>query len=270
MEKTVSQIGETIRHLDLFAGCGGFSKAIELTTTQIITTQFVEIDPDAQKVLKDHYPHIPIHSDVRNYSPSKGEFDLATSGFPCTGSSIAGTRTGLEHEESALFREVLRILWECQPKFSIIEQPLGIVTRGLRAILGGLRMVGYESEYQVVSAQELGAGHKRERLFVISYPYGQFGDIPTSWNEQVGDVVTRQRANSQWLTAKRDRLRTDSGFSFQLVSGSCTPTEHSTDWFTCPTHTPGRIRARKLAGRTVTPAQAAVAIERVLYLNSLL
>ena len=145
-----------------------------------------------------------------------------------------------------------------------------ICDRGLRAILGGLRMVGYESECQVVSAQELGAGHKRERLFIVSYPYGQFGNLPTSWNQQVGDVVTRQRANSQWLTAKRDRLRTDSGFSFQLVSGSCTPTEHTTDWFTCPTHTPGRIRARKLAGRTVTPAQAAIPIERVLYLNSLL
>ena len=132
------------------------------------------------------------------------------------------------------------------------------------------RIIPDTNEYQVVSAQELGAGQKRERLFVISYPYGQFGDIPTSWNEQIGDVVTRQRANSQWLTAKRDRLRTDSGFSFQLVSGSCTPTEHTTDWFTCPTHTPGRIRARKLAGRTVTPAQAAIPIERVLYLNSLL
>jgi hypothetical protein len=81
----------------------------------------VEIDPDAQKVLKDHYHHIPIHPDARNYSPSKGEFDLITSGIPCTGTSTAGTRTGLDHEESALFREVLRILWECKPKFSIID-----------------------------------------------------------------------------------------------------------------------------------------------------
>jgi hypothetical protein len=35
-----------------------------------------------------------------------------------------------------------------------------------------------------------------------------------------------------------------------------------------PTNTPGRIRARYLAGRSVTPVQAAVVLRRVLYLHS--
>ncbi|MEB3191145.1 MAG: DNA cytosine methyltransferase [Snowella sp.] len=260
---------EVLKSLDLFAGCGGFTSAGERTRGKVVTAQFVEIDPDAIAVLEDHWPEIPIHKDAKTFHCQKGEFDLITAGFPCTGTSTAGTRTGLEHPESALFREALRIICECQPKFSIIEQPVGIIDRGLRAILGGLQLAGYQSEVEIISASELGAGHRRERLFIISYPYGQFRHIPRGWNEQIRELVEKQRANSQWLTVKRDRLCPDSGFSFQLVQGT-NKRPLTVDSLTCPTRTPGRIRAKKLAGRTVTPSQAAIAIERVLYLNSLL
>ncbi|WP_081857715.1 DNA cytosine methyltransferase [Synechocystis sp. PCC 6714] len=253
-----------LKHLDLFAGCGGFTLAAEQTGGKIQTTQFVEIDPDCHTVLQYHWPHIPIHADIRDYYPSPGQFDLVTAGFPCTGTSSAGTKTGLHHPESALFREVLRIVAQCHPPFVVIEQPLGVIHRGLRAILGGLRMVGYQSEVEIISAAELGAGHRRERLFVVSYPHGLFGHLPPSWVEQVGAMVQEQRVNSQWLTVKCNRLCPDSGLSFSLVSGlgsqSCI----------VPTGTPGRIKARKLAGRTVTPGQASIAINRILYLHSLI
>ncbi|AIE76099.1 DNA cytosine methyltransferase [Synechocystis sp. PCC 6714] len=253
-----------LRHLDLFAGCGGFTLAAEQTGGKIQTTQFVEIDPDCHTVLQDHWPHIPIHADIRDYHPSPGQFDLVTAGFPCTGTSSAGTKTGLHHPESALFREVLRIVAQCHPPFVVIEQPLGVIHRGLRAIFGGLRMAGYQGEVEIVSAAELGAGHRRERLFVVSYPHCLFGHLLSSWVEQIGAMVQEQRANTQWLTVKRNSLCPDSGLSFPLVSGL------SPQSCTVPTNTPGRIKARKLAGRTVTPGQASIALKRVLYLYSLI
>ncbi|MBE9193806.1 DNA cytosine methyltransferase [Synechocystis sp. LEGE 06083] len=261
-----------LKHLDLFAGCGGFTLAAEQTGGKIQTTQFVEIDPDCHTILQHHWPHIPIHADIRDYYPTPGQFDLVTAGFPCTGTSEAGTKTGLHHPQSALFRQVLRIVAHCHPPFVVIEQPLGVIHRGLRAVLGGLRMVGYQSEVEIISAAELGAGHRRERLFVISYPHGLFGHLPPSWVEQIGAMVEAQRVNCQWLTVKRHGLCPDSGLSFSLVS---TPGPQSC---TVPTGTPGRIKARKLAGRTVTPGQAAcgfsralgIALNRVLYLHSML
>jgi DNA (cytosine-5)-methyltransferase 1 len=254
----------TLKHLDLFAGCGGFTLAAEQTRGKVATTQFVEIDPDCHTVLSHHWPHIPIHADIRDYYPSSGQFDLVTAGFPCTGTSGAGTKTGLHHPESAFFREVLRIIAQCHPQFVVIEQPLGVIHRGLRAILGGLRMVGYQSEIEIISAQELGAGHRRERLFVVSYPHGLFGHLPPGWVEQVGAMVEEQRANCQWLTVKRNRLCPDSGLSFSLVSGL------GPQLCIVPTGTPGRIKARKLAGRTVTPGQASIPLKRILYLHSLI
>lgn len=159
-----------LTHLDLFSGIGGFSYGAEIVGG-IQTTQFVEIDPDAQAVLRSRFPGIPIHSDICDYSPSTGEFDLYTVEFPCTGTSNAGLRTGLNHPESALWFEALRCIADGQPHFVVIENPPGVISRGLRAILRGLRVVGYcWDDPQIVSAAQLGAPQERKRLFVITYP----------------------------------------------------------------------------------------------------
>lgn len=159
-----------LRHLDLFSGVGGFTLAAK-QVGRIQTTQFVEIDPDAQAVLRLRFPEIPIHSDIHNYSPRTGEFDLVSCGFPCTGTSSAGLRTGLDHPESALWFEALRCIADSKPSFVIIENPPGVISRGLRAILGGLRVVGYcWDDPQIISASELGAPQERKRLFIVAYP----------------------------------------------------------------------------------------------------
>ena len=157
-----------LRHLDLFSGIGGFTLAAK-QLGGIQTTQFVEINTDAQRVLRSHFPDIPIHSDIRDYHPEPGEFEIITMGFPCTGTSNAGSKTGLSHPASSLWREGFRVLLEAQPKFCIMEQPEGVIRRGLRTILASLYMAGYQSEVETVSAGELGAGHQRFRLFIISY-----------------------------------------------------------------------------------------------------
>ena len=125
-----------LSHLDLFSGIGGFSLAAKRASSMlperssgraparggIQTTQFVEIDTDAQTVLRSHFPGVPIHSDIRDYHPEPRKFDIILCGFPCTGTSNAGTRTGLKHPASALWREGIRCFIEAQPRFCVIEQ----------------------------------------------------------------------------------------------------------------------------------------------------
>ena len=257
-----------LRHLDLFSGIGGFSLAAK-QLGGIQTAQFVEINPDAQLILRHHFPNIPIHSDIRDYHPEPGEFDLLSMGFPCTGTSNAGSRTGLQHPASSLWREGLRCLIEAQPKFCIMEQPEGVVGRGLRTILATLYMAGYSFEIEAVTAQELGAGHQRLRLFIISYPDEQrILYEQTCWSDQMRSLVQRQRANSTWLSVRNQGDRAGNGLSVQLVRGSDRTILEESE-YTEPSKTPGRIRARYLAGRTVTPAQAAIALRRVLYLSEI-
>tara|TARA_R100001480_G_scaffold50970_9_gene64335 strand:- start:43 stop:1416 length:1374 start_codon:yes stop_codon:yes gene_type:complete len=55
---------DKLRVLDLFSGIGGFSLGLE-RTGGFDTIAFCEIDPYCQKVLKKHWPDVPIYEDIR-------------------------------------------------------------------------------------------------------------------------------------------------------------------------------------------------------------
>lgn len=60
-----------MKHLDLFSGIGGFALAAQWLG--INTSQFVEVDPYCQKVLKKNFPGIPIHDDITTFTSSRGQ-----------------------------------------------------------------------------------------------------------------------------------------------------------------------------------------------------
>ena len=66
--------------LDLFSGIGGFSLGLERAGME--TVAFCEIDPFCQKVLKKHWPNVPIYDDVRSLDYD-GPVDLICGGYPC-------------------------------------------------------------------------------------------------------------------------------------------------------------------------------------------
>ena len=250
-----------MRVLGLFEGIGGFAIASHWCGFE--SAQFVEIDPNAQKVLRHHFPNVPIHDDVRDFHASPGQFDIITAGIPCTGTSNAGLRTGLDHQESALFRDALRIIENVRPRFTVIENPPGLVSRGLRAILGGLRMAGYSSELIVVSAARLGAGHRRQRLFIVSYPHFGSGH-PTitdiSRSGEMRAMVSQARNYSDWLQVKPMGNNENYGVWWQ--------THRSGHWiekfnYCVENGQKGRNTARILLGRSVTPQQALIPLLRV-------
>ena len=93
----------------LFSGIGGF----ELAWTQLghEVAWMCEIDRNARKVLAERFPGVPIYEDVEQLDPSEVEaVDVLTGGSPCQGFSVAGTRSGLEHGESRLFADYIRIM----------------------------------------------------------------------------------------------------------------------------------------------------------------
>jgi DNA (cytosine-5)-methyltransferase 1 len=93
----------------LFSGVGGF----ELAWTQLghEVAWMCEWDKNARKVLEARFPGVPIYPDVRDLDPAEVEaVDVLTGGSPCQGFSVAGTRSGLEHSESQLFADYVRIM----------------------------------------------------------------------------------------------------------------------------------------------------------------
>ena len=159
--------------LDTFAGIGGFSYAATKLVGGYRTTQFIEIDPFCQKILKKNFPFTPIHDDIRTFTAIPGQYDVICGGFPCQDISVAGGREGITKESrSGLFYELIRVIRMVRPKFVIMENVAAILNNGLDIVLGELSQAGYDAEWSIISASSLGACHRRSRWWLVAYPNG--------------------------------------------------------------------------------------------------
>ncbi len=164
-----------MRHLDLFSGIGGFALAARWVGWE--TVGFCEIDPYCQKVLKKHWPDVPIYEDVRELKGGQiGPVDVITGGFPCTDISVAGKQVGIEGENSGLWTELARIIGEIRPRYAVLENVSNLLSgdngRWFSRVLGDLAEIGYDCEWHCIPASYVGAPHRRDRVWIVSYPHG--------------------------------------------------------------------------------------------------
>lgn len=165
--------------LDLFAGIGGFSLGLE-RTGGFETVAFCEIETYAQKVLRKHWPEVPIYDDIRRLTADRLAGDgiegitVVTGGFPCQDISLAGKRAGIDGERSGLWSELVRIIGDLRPEYAIMENVSALLSGGdgdwFGAVLGDLAALGYDAEWHCIPASELGAHHHRDRVWIVAYP----------------------------------------------------------------------------------------------------
>ena len=153
--------------LDLFSGIGGFSLGLEAAGMETIA--FCEIDPFCRKVLKKHWPDIPIYEDVRKLDGKqfRGTIDLICGGYPCQPFSRAGKRIG-EKDDRHLWPEFIRIIRTIRPSWVIGENVDGHVSLGLDEVLCDLEREGYTCWSFVIPACAIGAHHQRNRVWIIA------------------------------------------------------------------------------------------------------
>lgn len=190
-----------LKMLDLFSGIGGFSLAASWTN-QIKTVAFCEIDPFCQKVLKKHWPDVPIFDDItRLRGDDIGTADIITGGFPCQPFSCAGQRKG-KADDRYLWPEMLRVITELRPTWIIGENVAGINslfqydsfsemegkeyltpedakadfkgisertgTNSLWVVLDDLEKIGYSVQTCIIPACAVNAPHRRDRVWIVA------------------------------------------------------------------------------------------------------
>ena len=161
----------TLTLLDTFSGIGGFSYAAEQLVGGFKTTQFVEIEPYCQKILKKHWPDVPIHDDIKTFTAEPFQFDCIAGGFPCQDVSVAGQQRGITKQtRSGLFYELIRVIRMVRPKYVLLENVAALLNNGMGIVLGELSEIGYDVEWKVISARERGGCHLRQRVWIIAYP----------------------------------------------------------------------------------------------------
>lgn len=207
--------------LDLFSGIGGFSYGFE-QTGKFKTVAFCEIDEHCQKVLHKNFPHVPVFKDVkelnsksnlsdREYIELGSNVDIICGGFPCQDVSVAGKQRGInEKTRSGLWFEYKRIIQEIKPRWVVIENVRNLLSNGLARVLQDLHEIGYNAEWQVISARSVGAPHLRERIWIIAYR----NDVPNSDNFRFWPTFATEEEKQQWWTEATssisDRWQTES------------------------------------------------------------
>jgi len=154
-----------VKHLDLFSGIGGFALAARRVGWETIA--FCEIEPYCQKVLRKHWPDVPIYDDVRELTgETVGHVDIITGGYPCTPFSSAGKRRG-RADDRYLWPEFARLIRELRPRWVVGENVAGHIGMGLDSVLADLEREGYAWEAFVIPACAVDAPHRRDRVWIF-------------------------------------------------------------------------------------------------------
>ena len=186
-----------MRLLDLFSGIGGFSLAAQwVWGDELEIVGFCEIEKYAQKVLQKNFPGVPIYEDIKKLNGKDFKnIDLITGGFPCQDISVAGKGAGLEEgKRSSLWFEMHRIIREVRPRYALIENVPMLTVRGGTRVIADLAEIGYDCEWQIVGADDVGAWHRRKRIWIVAY-------LPDTNNSRHMDRQTQEQPTEGRLDA---------------------------------------------------------------------
>ena len=176
----------------LFSGAGGLDMAVEAVFGGR-TVWHSEIDKAASKVLAHRWPDVPNLGSITEIDWATVEpVDVLCGGFPCQDVSAAGKRAGIKAgTRSGLWAVFADAIDALRPQYVIIENVRGLlsatahravesdntvvgnrsdrpVLRALGAVLGDLSDIRYDAVWATVAAADVGAPHRRERVFILA------------------------------------------------------------------------------------------------------
>jgi DNA-cytosine methyltransferase len=167
-----------MKHGSLFSGIGGFDLAAEWMGWENVF--HCEFEDYKTEHLKKRFNNAISYGDITktDFTIHRGQIDILTGGFPCQDASIAKqygkSQQGLQGSRTGLFYEMLRAIQEIKPKFIVAENVANFLkTNGgadIRTVLSELARLGYNAEWRVCRASEIGAPHHRARLYLVGYP----------------------------------------------------------------------------------------------------
>ena len=197
-----------MKYLDLFSGIGGFPLGAYNAGWRFDEHYFSEVDKYATKVYRQRFPGAVPLGDIReidakaladaNRYEQGGQYIkgreakeritiswssqewFITGGFPCQDISTAGKGEGIGGSRSGLWFEMWRIIRALRPRWVIAENVGAITFRGLADVINSLAAIGYNCEWQDIRASDMGAPHRRERIWIVAYPANR-GQTRAEW-----------------------------------------------------------------------------------------
>lgn len=222
--------------LGLCAGIGGLELALCIATSgKAKPVCFVEREAYAQATLVARMEdktlgQAPIWDDLATFDgrPWRGKVDCITAGLPCQPFSVAGRKGGTS-DSRWIWPDMLRVLDECQPSIVFGENVPGLRKRGLPTILGDLTERGFDAAWGSFAAQEVGAPHRRERLFILALANRDKQRFQEFWKQCLLDGIRQAQRNDSDGCGGQAVANTDGSGLWQQPRG-----ERRTSWCGAP------------------------------------
>ena len=212
-----------MRMLDLFSGIGGFALAAQwVWKKELEIVGFCDIEGYSKLFLFKNFPNVPIYHDIKKLKTKElGRVDLITGGFPCQDISITKKDAkGLEGERSSLWFELYRVIRELRPRYTLIENVPMLTNRGGVRVISDLAKIGYDCEWTIISAREMGAWHLRKRIWIVAYPKEELSYAKSiGWTERSNENDNTSKVQQEKRLADLTYNSSSTGRGADLIKG---------------------------------------------------
>ncbi|MDA3910974.1 MAG: DNA (cytosine-5-)-methyltransferase [Bacteroidales bacterium] len=160
--------------ISIATGTGGLEAGLERAGIKLRVVSFVEIEAfiianlvAAMETLQ--LDAAPIWADIKTFPAQRfhNKIHGITAGYPCQPFSNAGKREG-EKDPRHIFPDILRTIKATNPIWCFFENVEGHITLGFDEVYNSLQNLGYNIEAGIFSAEEVGAPHRRKRLYILA------------------------------------------------------------------------------------------------------
>jgi DNA (cytosine-5)-methyltransferase 1 len=255
--------------LSLFSGIGGLDLAFKRVFPESNVVGYIERDSYAISVLvarmaEKKLDPAPVYTgDFRDLSPAElPRIHAIIGGYPCQPFSAAGTRRS-ENDERYLWPFIADLIRRSRPSVCFFENVAGHISLGFSRVLADLAALGFDAEWDCVTAREVGTPQVRRRLFVLAW------DL----RDADGNIFYRQRAKKPPKVVCKDlgcNSKNNPSFPPEpqelekwreyVRQGGPEPSVYRS-----PDGVPRRLDARlRCLGNAVVPQQGELALRRLL------
>lgn len=196
--------------IDLFCGCGGFSKGFEEAGFNICYG--IDMWKDAIVTYSHNFPNAKaVNEDITKITGedilkttglSANDVDVIIGGPPCQGFSVSGKRM-IDDERNKLYKSFVQIVDELKPKVFVMENVPGLVRlfngKVAEQVKEDFTNIGYFVKMEILSADNYGVPQQRKRVFFIGLKKSYF-EMPDCYHYP--DAIMGEQTNHPAWTCK--------------------------------------------------------------------
>jgi len=170
------------RIASLFSGCGGLDLGFIQNGFEVVWAN--DFFKEAVETYKNNIGDHIVYGDITQIPSSEipDDIDILLGGFPCQGFSVANTKRSMEDERNFLYKELMRLVKDKQPKYFIGENVKGLLSiqkgQVIEMIVNDFRSLGYDVEFRLLKASDYGVPQNRERVIIIGNRLGLKNPFP--------------------------------------------------------------------------------------------